>query len=280
MPDPAGLFTREGRTLVGMLHLPPMPGSPRHDGTSLREIERRAVAEAELLAEAGFDAVLLQNTGDGPGRKDADLAEVAQMAAIGRAIRLATDIPLGVNVLKNGVESVFALASALAAEFVRIKVYVGAVVGSEGLVEGAAHAALTARHRLGLDHVPILADISDRTSRQLVDSPLTELATWAIEHGNADALVITGRDVAETQHMLAELRGSSVAVPLIVGGGADETNAGDLLAVADGVIVGTALKQTAGFDAPISAARARDFVTAARLGDRSATIVRPAAMGS
>lgn len=279
MPDPGDLFSRGGRTLVGMLHLPPMPGSPRHDGTSLREIERRAVDDAEILAEAGFDALLLQNTGDGPGRKDADLAEVAQMAAIGRAIRLATDTPLGVNVLKNGVESVFGLASALGAEFVRIKVYVGAVVGSEGIVEGAAHAALTARRRLGLDQVAILADVSDRTSRQVVDVALPELANWAIRHGNADALVITGRDVAETHRMLAELRAGDLDVPLIVGGGADETNASDLLAVADGVIVGTALKVNPAFDAPISATHARGFVTAARPRERPAMIVRPSTIG-
>lgn len=265
MPEPAGLFSRGARTLVGMIHLPPMPGSPRHDGSGLPQIEARAVAEAGLLAEAGFDAVLLQNTGDGPGRKDADLVEVAQMAAIGRAIRLSVDVPLGVNVLKNGVESAFALASALGAQFVRIKVYVGAVVGSEGLVEGAAHAALTARRRLGLDHVSILADVSDRTSRQLVDVPLAELAEWALRHGNADALVITGRDVADTHRMLAELRAGGVAAPLIVGGGADGDNAASLLAVADGVIVGTALKDGPAFDAPMSAARARDFVASARM---------------
>lgn len=270
MPEPAALFRRGARTLIGMIHLPPMPGSPRHDGTSLTQIEARAIAEAELLTEAGFDGVLLQNTGDGPGRKDADLVEIAQMAAIGRAIRLAADIPLGINVLKNGVDSAFALASALGAQFVRIKVYVGAVVGSEGLVEGAAHAALTVRRRLGLDHVSILADVSDRTSRQLVDVPLPELAGWAIQHGNADALVITGRDVAETHRMLAELRAGGVAAPLIVGGGADEANAASLLAVADGVIVGTALKDEPAFDAPMSAGRARDFVTAARSGINAA----------
>lgn len=263
MTDSRDIFTRGNQTLVGMIHLPPMPGSPRHQGATLSEIEARAIEEALLLADAGFDAVLLQNTGDGPGRKDAGIAEIAQMAAIGRAVRQATDIPLGVNVLKNGVESAFALASALRAEFVRIKVYVGAVVGSEGLVEGAAHAALAARRRLGLDHISILADVSDRTSRPLVDVPLPELADWAVRHGNADALVITGRDETETSDMLAALR-YHISVPLIIGGGADEANVRALLSVADGVIVGTALKEAPAFDAPMSGTRARGFVAAVR----------------
>lgn len=264
MPELRNLFARESRTLVGMIHLPPMPGSPRHDGTGLQEIEARAVGEAELLAAAGFDAVMLQNTGDGPGRKDADVVEIAQMAAIGRVVRQAADIPVGVNVLKNGVESAFAIASAVRAEFVRIKVYVGAVVGSEGIVEGAAYRALTVRRKLGLDHVAILADVGDRTSRQLADVPLPELADWALRHGSADALVVTGRNATETREMLNELRRADIAAPLIVGGGVDRSTVAELLTMADGAIVGTALKSFAGFDQPISAERAHEFVVSAR----------------
>ncbi|MGH8985053.1 MAG: BtpA/SgcQ family protein [Acidimicrobiia bacterium] len=264
MPDGGGLFAANAGTLVGMIHLPAMPGSPRHDGRSVREIEGRAIDEALLLQRAGFDAAMLQNTGNGPGRKDADAAEVAQMAAIGRAIRAANDLPLGINVLKNGVASAFALASALDAAFVRIKVYVGAVVGSEGIVEGAAHAALSERRRLGLDHVAILADIADRTSRRLPDTPVSELASWAVSHGSADALVVTGRDLAETHRMLEELREAGVGVPLVVGGGAETSNIADLLTRADSIIVGTALKDDPAFDAPLSERRVADFVAAAR----------------
>lgn len=263
MRDGARLIDLGAGTLVGMIHLPAMPGSPRHDGRAMREIEARAIGEALLLRRAGFDAAMLQNTGNGPGRKDADVTEVAQMAAIGRAIRAATDLPLGVNVLKNGVASAFGLASALDAAFVRIKVYVGAAVGSEGIVEGGAYVALSERHRLGLDHVPILADIADRTSRPLSDTPIVELASWAVAHGHADALVVTGREVAETCRMLDELRAADVAVPLIVGGGAEAANVVELLERADAIIVGTALKDDPAFDAPLSERRASEFVGAA-----------------
>jgi uncharacterized protein len=258
------LFRRRGAILVGMLHLPPLPGSALHDGTTLADIERRAVDEALALHEAGFDALLLQNTGDGPPGKDADFATVAQMAAIGQAVARRMSLPVGVNILKNGVETAFAVAAAIGAQFVRIKVYVGATVGSEGLVEGGARAALAERRRLGLDHVAILADVLDRTSRPIVELPVTEAADWAVRHGHADALVITGRDVDETGRMLSDLRNEGVDAPLIVGGGGTEENIGALLETADGVIVGASLKETGGYDAPISVERARRFVQAAR----------------
>jgi hypothetical protein len=259
-----GLFELRAATLIGMLHLPALPGSALHDGTPLGTIERQAVVEAEALAGSGFDALLLQNTGDGPPGKDADVATVAQMAAIGQAVSRAVPLPIGVNILKNGVETAFAVAAAIGARFVRIKVYVGAAVGSEGIVEGGAQRALAERRRLGLDHVAILADVLDRTSRPLVDLPLTEAADWALRHGHAQALVITGRDVDETFAMLAELREAGVEAPLIVGGGGTAENVADLLQRADGVIVGAALKDAPDYAAPVSLESARRFVEAAR----------------
>jgi membrane complex biogenesis BtpA family protein len=258
------LFRRGGRTLIAMLHLPALPGSALHGGDTLRQIEARTVDEARCLAEAGFDALMIQNTGHGPPGKDADLATVAQMAAIGNGVRSAVPLPLGVNILKNGVESALAVASAIDAAFVRIKVYVGAIVGSEGIMEGGAQAALEERHRLGLDRVIILADILDRTSRPVVDIPLAELADWAVRHGRADALVITGRDVRDTLTMLEEVRTAGTDVPLVVGGGATADNVSVLLDRADSVIVGGALKDEASYAAPISSRHAQAFVAAAR----------------
>lgn len=266
MSHPSALFRSGGRTLIAMLHLPSLPGSAVHDGTPLAVVERRTVEEALALAEAGFDALLIQNTADGPPGKDADLATVAQMSAVARAVGQAVPLPLGVNVLKNGVETAFAVAAAVGAAFVRIKVYVGATLGAEGIVEGRAQAALRERRRLGLDHVAILADILDRTSRPLVEMPLAELADWAVRHGRADGLVVTGRDPAGTLSMLAELRGPrlSASTPLIVGGGATPQNAAELLRRADGLIAGSALKEVPDYGAPISRERARAFVLAAR----------------
>ena len=258
------LFRRGGGTLVGMLSAAALPGSPTSDGTTLESIERAVVADSRILAQAGFDALLIQNTGDGPPGRDGDMATVAQLAILGRAAVDATSLPIGVNVLKNGVETAFAVALAIGASFVRIKVYVGAVVGAEGIVEGRAMDALAIRRRLGLDAVTILADVHDRTSRVLGDVPLPESVDWALHHGRADGLVLTGRDVPETVGMLSDVRRTEPMAILIVGGGAQPDNVASLLALADGVIVGSALRSTGGFEGPIVADQARAFVLASR----------------
>ena len=258
------LFQAGGGTLVGMLHVAALPGSPFHDGTPLATIERTVVQDARILAQAGFDALLIQNSGDGPPGRDGDMATVAQLAVLGRAAVDASDLPIGVNVLKNGVETAFSVAVAIGASFVRIKVYVGAVVGAEGIVEGRAMDALAIRRRLGLDAVTILADVHDRTSRVLGDTPLLELADWATRHGHAGGLVVTGRSEDETVQMLRDLRASGMGVPLVVGGGSRPDNVGQLLSLADGIIVGGWLRSEPSFLAPISPDRAAAFVAAAR----------------
>ena len=55
--------------LIGMVHLLPLPGAPGYRG-SIDEIAACAASDARILADAGFDAVLVENYGDAPFRKE------------------------------------------------------------------------------------------------------------------------------------------------------------------------------------------------------------------
>src|SRR5262247_1534533 len=89
------------KAIVGMVHLEPLPGSPRWAG-SMKEVTRAALADAHALAEGGVDAILVENFGDvpfSPGRVDP--ACVAAMAAVATEIRGAVSLPLGINALRS-----------------------------------------------------------------------------------------------------------------------------------------------------------------------------------
>ena len=89
------------RVLIGMIHLLPLPGSPRWGG-SLEAVVERAVADARALESGGFHACLVENFGDAPfspGR--ADPASVAAITAAAIEVRRAVRLPVGINVLKN-----------------------------------------------------------------------------------------------------------------------------------------------------------------------------------
>ena len=113
------------RGVIGMVHLAPLPGSPRWAG-SIDEVTRAAVCDARALAEGGADALLVENFHDSPftaGRVDA--ATVAAMAAVARRIADAVPLPLGINVLRSDGRSALAVADGL---------IVGTAVKRDGVV--------------------------------------------------------------------------------------------------------------------------------------------------
>ncbi len=102
------------RALIGVVHLDPLPGSPRSSGT-VDQLVSRAGAEARLYEEAGFHGIIIENMGDRPYLRNTVGPEVvAAMTAAGVAVRSAVQLPLGVQVLAGANRE--ALAVALAAD--------------------------------------------------------------------------------------------------------------------------------------------------------------------
>jgi membrane complex biogenesis BtpA family protein len=254
--------------LVGMVHLPALPGTPGFDGdrATLRE---RAVADAEALVAGGMDAVLVENFGDSPFHPDeVPRHVVASMTALVGAVRRAVDVPVGVNVLRSDGPGAVAVAAATGGRFVRINVHTGARVTDQGIVEGRAHETLRLRDRLDATNVRVLADVDVKHSAPLADRSLAEVARETVERGGADGLVVSGnatgaavdRDRLERVAAVTDETG----VPLVVGSGATPETVGPLLDTADAAIVGTALKRGGEVTAPVDRARVERLVAAAR----------------
>src|SRR3972149_6428870 len=128
------------RALIGMVHLLPLPGSPRWGG-SMAEVVERALADARALEAGGLHALLVENHGDAPFTP----APVAAMTAVISEIRRSVRLPLGVNVLKNDAQSGLAVAAATGGRFIRVNVHVGAVVGDQGMIQPDAYNTLRYR---------------------------------------------------------------------------------------------------------------------------------------
>src|SRR6476660_4732326 len=98
------------KVIIGMCHLPPLPGSPRYGG-SVANIREFVLRDAAALAEGGVHGIFVENFGDVPfypGRVPAQV--VTHMTAIALAIREKTGLPLGINVLRNDGRSALAVA--------------------------------------------------------------------------------------------------------------------------------------------------------------------------
>ena len=232
------------KPVIGMVQLGPLPGGSRYKGGGIDAVLGTALDDATTLAKYGVDALMAQNLGDLPVGPHATSAQVAWMTRVASEIRSRFDGPLGLNFLENDAEAMLTVASASGADFVRIKIYVGAMMTPFGVESGQAFAAIRARNALDAANVAIFADVHDRTGIPIASGGLGEDLDYAIQLGGADGLVLTGKTYDQTLEFVRFARERVGKIPILVGGGVTERNFGEVARIADGAIVSSSLKDT------------------------------------
>jgi membrane complex biogenesis BtpA family protein len=217
-------------------------------------------------SEAGFHGVMIENMHDRPYLKGAvGPATVAAFAVVGREVRRAVGLPLGVQVLAGANREALAVANACGAAYVRIEGFVFAHVADEGLIEGCAGELMRYRRSIGAEGVSVFADIKKKHAAHAItaDVDLVETA-HAAELFLADGLIVTGvatgRPAAPAEvRAVAEATG----LPTLVGSGVTSANVADY-AAADALIVGSSLKRGGVWSGPLEPTRAEDLARAFR----------------
>jgi membrane complex biogenesis BtpA family protein len=247
------------KPIIGMIHVRPLPGSPRYRGEPMHEITRAALADATTCVAGGVDGLIVENGGDIPFRHPDQLGveTAACIAVVAAAVKSAVDVPIGINVLANGVMQSMAVATAVNAQFVRANQWVNAYVANEGIVQGAAAEVLRYRSYLRAENVRVFADVHVKHGSHAIvaDRSLAEL-THDAEFFDADVLIATGQrtsDPTPTEEVLGVKAASTL--PVIVGSGLSVGNVDELMAVADGAIVGSSVKDDGVWWNPVSRER-------------------------
>lgn len=237
--------------LVGVLHLPPLPGAVNYAGAAVGDIAERAVEDARVLQAAGFTHVMVQDASDMPQAVLVDAPTVAALSVVGAAVTREVDIPVGVVVGHNDGPSAVAIAHAIGAAFIRVKVLTGVSVGPTGWIEGCAHEVAAMRRRLGSD-VEVWADVHEATSLALL-STKQWAAHEALAFGHADVVVVT-RDsgVPDALDDIDRLREDHADTTFVVGGRVNLDTIDITVQRADGVILGSAIKESGAADARVS----------------------------
>jgi uncharacterized protein len=253
--------------IVGVIHLPPLPGSAR--GPSARDMHRVLESvrrDVAVWASGGANALIVENFGDVPFRKGVVGPET--IAAMTLAVSLASaesGLPVGVNVLRNDVEAAVAIAAHAGGHFVRANVYAGAAVTDQGLIEGRADSVQALIRRLDAP-ISVWADVDVKHAAPLASRPIGELAEDAVVRGLAEAVIVSGAGTGQPTNA-ADLRTVRAAVPgtpIYVGSGATAMTLPSLLEFADGAIIGTAAKFDGIVENPVDPDRVRVLVAAAQ----------------
>ena len=252
------------KPILGMIHLRPLPGSPE-DGR-IDEVVDAARQDAETLAAAGADGLIVENFGDAPFAKDrVPPVTVAAMAVICRELRRDHNLALGVNVLRNDAEAALSVAHATGADFFRVNVHIGAVVADQGVIEGKARDTLLLRRTLGSSAL-LFADVRVKHAQPLGHAgDLTSEAREARGRGRADALILSGSatGVSADPSEFRTVKAALPDTPLLVGSGITSGNLEDFWRHADGMIVGSSMKKNGDPRQPVDPELAREIVTAA-----------------
>ena len=258
-----GLFGRS-KSLIGVVHLLPLPGSSGWDGDMPRVVGR-ALDDASALEAAGFDGIILENFGDAPfSRGFAGRGAVAAMAAIGSLVQK-TSLPLGINVLRSDALSAVAVAAAVGARFVRVNVHIGAAATDQGIIQGNARETLLAIRNLS-PGLKVLADVFVKHAKPLGSDSIEQAAVELVERGKAAALIVTGDMTGSpgSPEELARVRAAVPGTPVVAGSGVTSETVADVLGTCDAVIVGSCVMEGGRAARPVDPARAGAFVRAAR----------------
>ena len=265
------------KLLLGMVHLPPLPGAHGATGLSTSQVMERAleiaIGDGRALVEGGMDGFIVENFGDAPFFPEnvppITIAAVSALCnSLVRELRPApgrSDSPpiIGVNVLRNDAAAALAIASAVDLDFIRVNIHCGAMVTDQGIIEGQAFKTLRERGRLN-SRVSILADVLVKHAAPLAGAEQDpgNLAREIAYRGAADGLIVTG-DATGSVTDLETLRKVKEAVPdrpILVGSGIHVDNIAEYIEDADGFIVGTALKRDGKLSNPVDPERVRRLV--------------------
>ncbi len=251
--------------IIGVVHLLPLPTSPRWGG-SLKAIIDRAEQEATALAAGGVDGIIVENFFDAPFPKDrVDPAVVSAMTVVIQKMMQMVTLPIGINVLRNDAQSAFAIAACVQAQFIRVNVWTGIMATDQGMIEGRAHELLRYRRELGCD-VKVFADVLVKHARPLGSPNLTTAVQDTIERGLADAVILSGWATGNPPSLedLELASAAAAGTPVFIGSGANWENIPKLMTAADGVIVSSSLKRQGKRENSIDPIRVSRFVEATR----------------
>ena len=253
------------KPVIGMVHFGALPGSPLHDDRAgLDGLVESAHSDLVALQDAGFDAVMFGNENDRPYELEVDTASTATMAFVIGQLKSEINVPFGVNVLWDPIATI-ALAVASGADFCR-EIFTGTYASDMGIWSPDAGKAMRYRNHLGRPDLLMLYNVSAEFAHSLDRRSLPDRARSAVFSSIPDAVLVSGAITGEAASM-GDLEAVKAALPdmsVLANTGVRHDTVADVLKVADGCIVGSALKYDGDTWNSVDPERARGFMQQAR----------------
>ncbi|KAH0954808.1 hypothetical protein HN011_009149 [Eciton burchellii] len=252
-------------SIIGMVHVPALPGTPRYKGCTERIVES-AVKEALIYAESCVDGILLENMHDIPYVKQKDLSPetISMMTRICTEVRKIAplNIACGIQILAGCNKEAIAVAKAARLQFIRAEGFVFSHMADEGFIDANAGTLLRYRRQIDAEEILVFADVKKKHSSHAITSDVSLVETVkAAQFFLADGIILTGNATGQEVNMkdLTEVRECVAArVPVLIGSGVTLDNVDNYAEVADALIVGSHFKTAGRWENPLNPERTRE----------------------
>jgi uncharacterized protein len=247
------------KPLIGMVHLPPLPGRNRYDkdlgmGYIIEHTHRDLLA----LQNNGIDGVIFCNEGDLPYTLHVASAQIAAMAAVIGQLKSEITVPFGVNLLFDP-HATLSVAQAVGARFVR-EVFTGVFESDMGWMSPDPAELFDLRKQIGAEDIAIFNNICPEFSRSPAGRTVAERAKIA-EFFGSDAILVSGIAAGTPVDLgqITEAKDAVAHTPVIANTGVRMDNLEKTMQIADGMIVGTALKEDGYTWNPVNPTRVKEM---------------------
>ncbi|WP_374378737.1 BtpA/SgcQ family protein [Dongia sp.] len=231
------------KPIIAMIHFGPLPGSPLYDKKGgMQKLIDAAAADIAALQEGGVDAVMFGNEGDRPYLLKASPISLAAMSFAVGELKRQIKIPFGVNYLWDPVASV-SLGVASGARFVR-EIFTGVYDSDMGLWAPDAATAVRLRADCDRGDMKLMYNINAEFASPVGDRSIAARAKSAVFSSLADVVLVSGPmtgQAVETGN-LKVVKDVLPDTPVFANTGVNIDNVADILAIADGAVIGTHFK--------------------------------------
>ncbi len=255
-------FLKNSKTIIGMIHVDPLPGTPKSQA-AMPDIIAKAREEALLYKNAGVDMLAIENMHDIPYlNRQVGPEIVAAMTVVGYELKQATGLRCGIQILAGANHEALAAAQAAGLDFIRAEGFVFAHVADEGFIGAAAGNILRYRRQIEATDILVLTDIKKKHSSHAITADVDIVETaHAAEFFLSDGVIVTGAatgaeaDVEELKQVK-----EAVKIPVLIGSGITLQNVHRYLAVADALIIGSYFKCEGHWTQTVDTERVKTFM--------------------
>ena len=249
------------KPVIAMVHLGALPGSPLYDiKTGINGLIESARSDLHALQDANVDAVMFGNENDRPYELTVDTASTSAAAYIIGQLRSEITVPFGVNMLWDPMATV-ALGAATGATFVR-EIFSGSYASDMGNWTADAGKAMRYRDRLNREDMLMLFNVSAEFAYSLDQRSLADRAKSVAFSSIPDAILVSGQITGEAADIsdLKTVKNNVPNLPVLANTGVKHETVEEIFKIADGCIVGSALKYSGDTWQSVDPDRAQDFM--------------------